>query len=142
MGFDRGPVVSGLQDGFVARVGLCGVSGDENGLGYRRIDVLEEREEQRGAAGVANEHGVFVEGVLGQHFWEKRGDGFHVEVGVVRGIDGVAALGQSIAQPWEPKDVRVSTGAVKDDCLAVQGTVLSPIADSLEYACSNMSSIV
>jgi hypothetical protein len=49
MGFDGRPIVVFLEDGFVVRVGLSGVPGDEDGLGHRRVNVLEDRQEQRGA---------------------------------------------------------------------------------------------
>ncbi|MEV5704062.1 hypothetical protein [Actinoallomurus sp. NPDC052274] len=64
VGPDRGPVVGLLEDGLLTGVGPRGVSGDEDRLRHRHVDVLQEREEQRGASRIPDEHRVLVEPVV------------------------------------------------------------------------------
>jgi hypothetical protein len=128
MGFDRCPVIAGLQDRFVLGVGLGAVPGDEDGLGHRGVDVLQDREEQRGAPRVTHQHRVLVEAVVGQHLGQERGDGLYVEAGVVRYLEGVPPLGQSPAQPRIPAALRVPARSVEDDGVSLHRTVLPTVA--------------
>ena len=97
MRLDRRPVVVGLQDRLVAAPGRRAVPGNEQGLGHGDVDALEEREQQRSAPRVPDQHGVVIEGVIGQHLCHGRGDRFEVHAGIVRRLHVIAALDQPAA---------------------------------------------
>ncbi|GAA4413170.1 hypothetical protein GCM10023168_35780 [Fodinibacter luteus] len=72
MGPDRRPVVVLLEHGFVLSGGGRGaLPGDEDGLTHPGVDVLKERQQQRCPAGVADQHGVGIEGVVGQYLGQE-----------------------------------------------------------------------
>ncbi len=96
----------------------------QDGLGHRHVDVLEDRQEQRGAPRVTHQHRLLVEAVVGQHLRQEPGNGLHVEAGVVRYLHGVPTLGQSPAQPPIPAALRVPTRSVEDDGVWLHRPVL------------------
>src|SRR5205814_635117 len=115
---DGRPVVVRLQDRLVLGVRRRAVPGDEDRLGHRRVDVLQDGEQQRGTTGVPHQHGVLAERVARQHRGQERGDRLDVQAGIVRYLDGVPARGQPPAQPAVPAHVRAAAGAVEDDRVA------------------------
>jgi hypothetical protein len=90
-------------------------------LRYGRLDVLEDREQQRGAAGMPDEHGLLVEAMFRQYLRQERPDRLDVDSGVMRDLDGVPAFGQSAAQPRVPAVAGVPAGTVENDRLARHG---------------------
>jgi hypothetical protein len=84
-------------------------------LRHAGVAALEEGEKERGAARVPDEDGRLVEDVARQYFRQECPDRLHVELGVVRALDGVAACLQPLSEPRVPAVVRVAAGAVEDD---------------------------
>ena len=61
------PVVRVLEHRLLAVVRTRGVAGDEDRLGDRYVDVLQDGEQERGAARVPHEHGLLAERVAREH---------------------------------------------------------------------------
>lgn len=125
---DRVPVVAVPEDRLVTGVGRCGVARDEECLGDRVIELLQEREQQRGTAGVPDEHGFLVAGVGAEYLRQHRGDRLDIDAGVMRNLHAVPAACQPFCEPRVPDPFGPGTSAVEDDRLFRHGvmTVLGP----------------